>query len=57
MTSTPTTPTPPASQPTVDPAGVRTALATGPRPPRAGPLATAAAFGWRGILKIKHVPE
>ena len=57
MTSTPTTPTPRAAQPTVDPAGVRTALATGPRPPRPGPLATAAAFGWRGILKIKHVPE
>jgi ABC-2 type transport system permease protein len=57
VTSTPTTPTTPASQPKVDPAGVRTALATGPRPPRPGRLATAATFGWRGILKIKHVPE
>lgn len=33
------------------------ALLAGPRPPRPGPLAAAAAFGWRGILKIKHVPE
>jgi ABC-2 type transport system permease protein len=54
MTSTPTTSTSPSA---VDPADVRTALATGPRPPRPGRLATAAAFGWRGILKIKHVPE
>jgi ABC-2 type transport system permease protein len=54
MTSTPTTST---SPPAVDPADVRTAFATGPRPPRPGRLATAAAFGWRGILKIKHVPE
>jgi ABC-2 type transport system permease protein len=33
------------------------ALATGERPPRPGPFATVMAFGWRGILKIKHVPE
>src|SRR4051794_25949758 len=32
-------------------------LASGERPPRPGPLATARAFGWRGMLKIKHVPE
>jgi ABC-2 type transport system permease protein len=28
-----------------------------PRPPRPGPLAAAMTFGWRGMLKIKHVPE
>jgi ABC-2 type transport system permease protein len=33
------------------------ALASGTRPARPGALAAAAAFGWRGMLKIKHVPE
>jgi ABC-2 type transport system permease protein len=33
------------------------ALALGERPPRAGRLSAAIAFGWRGMLKIKHVPE
>jgi ABC-2 type transport system permease protein len=33
------------------------ALSSSERPPRPGPFATAMAFGWRGILKIKHVPE
>ena len=36
---------------------LRKALASGPRPPRATPFAAALAFGWRGMLKIKHVPE
>jgi daunorubicin/doxorubicin transport system permease protein len=36
---------------------LRKALAAGPRPPRATPFAAALAFGWRGMLKIKHVPE
>lgn len=27
------------------------------RPPRPGVLATSLAFAWRGLLKIKHVPE
>ena len=36
---------------------VRKALSSGPRPPRATPLSAALAFGWRGMLKIKHVPE
>ena len=38
-------------------AAVRTALSTSPRPPQPGPLSTALTFGWRGMLKIKHVPE
>jgi ABC-2 type transport system permease protein len=33
------------------------ALASGTRPPRPGPLSAALTFGWRGMLKIKHVPE
>ena len=28
-----------------------------PRPPRASALAAALTFGWRGMLKVKHVPE
>jgi ABC-2 type transport system permease protein len=36
---------------------VHAALATGERPPRPGPLSAALTFGWRGMLKIKHVPE
>jgi ABC-2 type transport system permease protein len=36
---------------------VHAALATGARPPRAGALAATLSFGWRGMLKIKHVPE
>ncbi len=33
------------------------ALASGERPTPAGPLRAALTFGWRGMLKIKHVPE
>jgi ABC-2 type transport system permease protein len=33
------------------------ALAAGARPARPGPLSAALTFGWRGMLKIKHVPE
>jgi ABC-2 type transport system permease protein len=40
-----------------DTAAVRRAIASTARPPRPGPLATALTFGWRGMLKIKHVPE
>ena len=36
---------------------VYSALASTPRPPRPGRLATCLTFGWRGMLKIKHVPE
>ena len=32
-------------------------LSSGERPPRAGALSAALTFGWRGMLKIKHVPE
>jgi ABC-2 type transport system permease protein len=40
-----------------DTAAVRQAIATTGRPPRPGPLSTALTFGWRGMLKVKHVPE
>lgn len=33
------------------------ALSTQERPPRPGPVSAALTFGWRGMLKIKHVPE
>ena len=36
---------------------VYSALASTPRPSRPSPLAQCLAFGWRGMLKIKHVPE
>jgi ABC-2 type transport system permease protein len=36
---------------------VRGALAGGPRPPRPGAVSTTLAFAWRGMLKVKHVPE
>ena len=40
-----------------DTAAVRRAIADTARPPRPGPLSTALTFGWRGMLKVKHVPE
>lgn len=36
---------------------VRKAIASTSRPPRAGALSAALTFGWRGMLKVKHVPE
>jgi ABC-2 type transport system permease protein len=41
----------------VEDAAVRKALASTARPPRARPLSAALTFGWRGMLKVKHVPE
>lgn len=46
-----------AGAPLADQQALRRALASGARPPRASALAACAAFGWRGILKIRHVPE
>ena len=43
--------------PEADTAAIRHALSTVPRPPRASPATAALAFGWRGMLKVKHVPE
>ena len=36
---------------------LQAALMSGERPPRPGPLSACLTFGWRGMLKIKHVPE
>jgi ABC-2 type transport system permease protein len=51
--STPTRPR--APEPVLE--EVYSALASTPRPPRPGRLAQCLTFGWRGMLKIKHVPE
>jgi ABC-2 type transport system permease protein len=47
----------PRTAPDTDAAAVRKAIATGERPPRPGARSAALTFGWRGMLKIKHVPE
>jgi ABC-2 type transport system permease protein len=36
---------------------LRKALASTPRPPRPSALSTCLTFGWRAMLKVKHVPE
>ena len=40
-----------------DEAAVRKAIASTERPPRPGVLSAALTFAWRGMLKVKHVPE
>jgi ABC-2 type transport system permease protein len=42
---------------TTDNVALRNALASTPRPPRPSPVSAAFTFGWRGMLKVKHVPE
>jgi ABC-2 type transport system permease protein len=53
--STPTTRS--QTAPDADAAAVRKAIAATERPPRASAATAAMTFGWRGMLKIKHVPE
>ena len=36
---------------------MRKALSSTARPPRASALSATVTFGWRGMLKVKHVPE
>ncbi len=43
--------------PGVDQAAVRKAISSTQRPAPASPLSAAITFGWRGMLKVKHVPE
>jgi daunorubicin/doxorubicin transport system permease protein len=38
-------------------AALRKALSSTARPPRASAMSVAMTFGWRGMLKVKHVPE
>ena len=52
-----THPAPPASTGFDGATAVRSVLSTSPRPPRPSALSTVLTFGWRGMLKIKHVPE
>ena len=40
-----------------DEAAVRRAISSTPRPARVSALTAVVAFGWRGMLKVKHVPE
>jgi ABC-2 type transport system permease protein len=40
-----------------DGAAVRKAISSTPRPPKASAVSAALTFGWRGMLKVKHVPE
>jgi len=46
-----------APERSVELAQVHAALVAGERPPRPGVVSQALTFGWRGMLKIKHVPE
>ncbi len=55
MTSAPSTRDVPA--PTAEQAALRKALSSTSRPPRASAASAALTFGWRGMLKVKHVPE
>jgi ABC-2 type transport system permease protein len=47
----------PTATPIADDAALRKALASTPRPPRPTAMSAALTFGWRGMLKVKHVPE
>jgi ABC-2 type transport system permease protein len=49
--------TAPTSTEPVTGEALHAALATTERPPRASALSAALTFGWRGMLKVKHVPE
>ena len=55
--STRTEPSPTSAPPAADEAAVRKAISSTSPPPRASALSAALTFGWRGMLKIKHVPE
>jgi ABC-2 type transport system permease protein len=55
MSTAPTTR--PPSPDVVSDEALHAALSSTARPPRPGPLSAAITFGWRGLLKIKHVPE
>ena len=46
-----------AAAPQADQEAVRKAIASTARPKRASAMSSALTFGWRGMLKVKHVPE
>jgi ABC-2 type transport system permease protein len=47
----------PTTSPRTDQEALKRVVSSTPRPPRPGALSAALTFGWRGMLKIKHVPE
>ena len=55
MSANPTTQRGPTTA--ADEAAVRKAISSTSRPPKASAMSAALAFGWRGMLKVKHVPE
>ena len=55
MSTNPTTGARPL--PAAEEAALRKALSATPRPPRPSAVSAALTFGWRGMLKVKHVPE
>jgi ABC-2 type transport system permease protein len=55
MTETRTAPAPATYVPSAETLG--TVLAPGARPPRPSPMSASVTFGWRAMLRIKHVPE
>ncbi len=55
MSTTTTEPTTSTFTPVAE--TIAAVLAPGQRPPRPSALSTSLTFGWRAILKIKHVPE
>jgi ABC-2 type transport system permease protein len=52
-----TTTTQPPAGSAADEAAVRKAIASISRPQRPSAVSAALTFGWRGMLKVKHVPE
>jgi len=50
-------PTEAPTTPAADAGAVRRAISSTSRPPRPSGLSAALTFGWRGMLKVKHVPE
>jgi ABC-2 type transport system permease protein len=57
MTTTPTTQSSSAPAAVADETAVLKAISSVSRPPKASPVSAALTFGWRGMLKVKHVPE
>ena len=55
MSTSPATQSP--GKPATDEAALRKALSSTQRPPRPSAASAALTFGWRGMLKVKHVPE
>ncbi len=55
MSTKPTTQAESASE--ADEAAVRQAISSTARPPRASAVSASLTFAWRGMLKVRHVPE